>query len=54
VAHECADPGDEVQARPDGTIVIVKGKTGEEAEANGASNPWDGVLTDATEQKRAS
>jgi len=54
VAREVAKPGDIVEARPDGTITIITGKVGEEDEANGASNPWDGVLTDATEQKRAS
>jgi hypothetical protein len=54
IAREVARPGDNVEARPDGTIVIVTGKSGEADEANGAANPWDGVLNGATDEKRAS
>jgi hypothetical protein len=54
VAREVAKPGDIVEARPDGTITIITGEVGEEDEANGASNPWDRVLADATKQGRAS
>ena len=51
-AREIAHEGDIVEARPDGTIVIITGKL---AETNGSDvNPWDRVLDNAPEQKRPS
>jgi hypothetical protein len=42
-----------VQINKDGAIVVVPGKLGEGSNGD-ASNPWDEVLTNATDAKRAS
>jgi hypothetical protein len=40
-----------VEINKDGVIVVVPGKP-EEGGDGGASNPWDGVLTNAADEKR--
>jgi hypothetical protein len=62
LAREVAKEGDRIEVkRPDGTtITLIAGKAGEaRVVPNGGGtgeeeNPWDGVLTDATKQERAS
>jgi hypothetical protein len=41
VAREIAHPGDNVEIKPDGTIVIVAGKEGEASIASAGGNEWD-------------
>jgi hypothetical protein len=49
LAREIAKPGDNVEARPDGTIVIVTGKAGDAlsppVQPNGSANEgdWDNI-----------
>jgi len=46
--------GGSVEARKDGTIIIRPGKAGEANGAGESANPWDKVLSDDADEKRAS
>jgi hypothetical protein len=53
-AREIDLPVARIETLPNGGLSLVVGDTGKSADETNTKNPWDEVLTDAENEKRAS